>query len=297
MRRMAKLFLCALVFSCFIATSLASDLLSFGLPSARRKLRAIHLTQRWARVLLRVLRIKTDLTGSVSADLRGCLVVSNHQSYLDILVLVAHFPVQFVAKREVARWPLIGWMARLAGTLFIDRSSLRQSVRCADEVAAALAQGINVLVFPEGTSTNGLQVLPFKPMLLNAALAARAPVLPLTLNYVALNEQPLTLETRASCCWYGEMEFVSHFWRVLACQQITVALEIHPMFSPSQAITAHELARLAHEKVAHRFTTPPPTTSTTEALDTPDEFLLGALLLSLITHETDFLKEDQYGET
>ena len=112
MRRLMKLICCTLVFSAFIVSSLVSKWLALDASSAKHKARAIHLTQRCARILLWVIGIKIELTGSLPADLRGCLVVSNHQSYLDILVLVAHFPVQFVAKREVAAWQLAGHRRR-----------------------------------------------------------------------------------------------------------------------------------------------------------------------------------------
>lgn len=131
---------------------------------------------------------------------------------------------------------------------------------------------------------------------MNTALKAGVPVVPRTLNDVAINEQPLTFETRACCCWYGEMEFVHHFWQVLALRHIEVSLEAHPMLNPSPTTTAQELARLAHGKVASRFTAPPTTTSTTENSDSPSEFLLGAVLLSLVNHETNYLKESDYGE-
>lgn len=300
MRQFGKLILCGLVFGGFIGSSLLIHLVFCCTSSARRKQCVIALTQFGARVLLLILGIKTNLLQVPqrfsSLPSPGCLVVSNHQSYLDILALVAHFPVQFVAKREVSTWPVIGLMAKLAGTVFIDRSSPRQSVHCAGEIAESLRQGVSVLVFPEGTSTNGTAVLPFKPMLINAALKANAPVLPLTLQYASINEQPLTNETRALCCWYGEMEFVSHFWRVLALDQIKVSLEVHPVLNPPHTTTAKELARLAHEKVARRFAAPPTTTSTTESIDASTEFLLGAVLLSLVNHETNYLKEREYGE-
>ena len=300
MRQLGKLLLCGLVFGGFIGSSLLVNLMFCCLSLAKRQHCAIVLTQFWARVLLRLLGLKIRAPQPLQhfslLPAHGCLVVSNHQSYLDIVVLVAHLPVQFVAKLEVSHWPVIGLMAKLAGTIFIDRSSSRQSVRCAGEIAVSLQQGGQVLVFPEGTSTNGCQVLPFKPMLMNAALQARVPVLPLTLHYDSINEQPLTNEKRACCCWYGEMDFVSHFWRVLALKQIGISLEVHPMLNPPHSTTAQELARLAHEKVARRFIAPPTTTSTTENLDTANEFLLGAVLLSLINHETNYLKESEYGE-
>jgi lyso-ornithine lipid O-acyltransferase len=170
-------------------------------------------------------------------------------------------------------------------------------LQCAHEITASLQQGIPVLVFPEGTSTNGTEVLPFKPLLFCAAIHAGVPVLPLTLHYLAINEQPLDEQTRDLCCWHGEMEFVSHFWQMLALRRIEVFLEAHPVLNPPHNITAPELAHRAHKKVARRFTTTSASASTTtESLDAPSEFLLGALLMSLVNHESLSFEEGDYGE-
>lgn len=296
--RLLKLTACGAVFGGFIGASVLVKAILIFASSATQKRMAIYLTQIGAQVLLRILNIKIHFASPPSLPApQACLVVSNHQSYLDILVLVAHFPVQFVAKKEVRNWPLIGWMANLGNTIFIDRSSTRYGWRCANEIAASLQQGLPVLVFPEGTSTRGDEVLPFKSLLFCAALKTGSPVFPLTLQYTAINEQPLNDQTRDLCCWHGEMEFVSHFWNVLALHQIEVFLEAHEMLNPPHIITTQELARRAHEKVAHRFVAPATPTSTTgETIDAPGEFLLGAVLLSLVNHESYSLQEGEYGE-
>jgi 1-acyl-sn-glycerol-3-phosphate acyltransferase len=298
MMRVWKLTACGVVFTGFIGASLLTRIVLFSASSATRKRAAIGLTQTGARVLLRVLGITIHAPHILPhLPQQGCLVVSNHQSYLDILVLSAQFPVQFVAKKEVATWPLIGWMAKLGNTMFIDRGSTRHSLKCAHEIITSLQQGFPVLVFPEGTSTNGTEVLPFKSLLFCAAIKAGSPVLPLTLNYIATNGQPLNEQTRDLCCWHGEMDFVSHFWQMLTLRRIEVFLEAHPMLTPPHPITAPELAQRAHEKVARRFTTASATASTTaEPLDAPSEFLLGAVLMSLVNHESYSFEEGEYGE-
>jgi 1-acyl-sn-glycerol-3-phosphate acyltransferase len=286
-----------LIFAAFIGASLLAQIIFLVASSRLKKRAAIFLTQTGARVLLRVLGLTIHTPRALpTLPHTGCLVVSNHQSYLDILVLSAHFPVQFVAKKEVAAWPLIGWMAQLSNTIFIDRGSTRHSWQCAQAITTSLRQGVHVLVFPEGTSTAGTHVLPFKSLLFGAAHKADAPVLPLTLNYLAINEQPLKAQMRDLCCWHGEMEFVSHFWKVLSLRSIEVFLEAHTMLNPPHPVP-QELAQHAHEKVARRFTAPPTATSTTtEQLDATSEFLLGAVLMSLVNHEPYSLQEGDYGE-
>jgi 1-acyl-sn-glycerol-3-phosphate acyltransferase len=209
--RPARLIACLALFALFIAQSL---LIGFALRRAEevtRQRAVLSVMRRTARRLLAVLGVRVTRGATRDAPDFACLTVSNHQSYLDVLVIAAHYPARFVAKREVEAWPVIGLMARLCGTIFIDRDSLRQGALCAREVAASLGAGVGVQVFPEGTSTDGRGVLPFKPLLLSAALKARSPLLPLTINYVAANGKPPNAAARDVCCWHGEMEFVSHF--------------------------------------------------------------------------------------
>jgi 1-acyl-sn-glycerol-3-phosphate acyltransferase len=302
MKQAFKLILCGLSFGGFIGSAfLAVLVMSWASPVHQKKC-GIALTQFWARILLRIIGIQAISSRFAQrlfdVQTRGCLIVCNHQSYLDILALAAFFPVQFVAKREVRDWPVIGLIAKLAGTIFIDRSSTRQSMCCTLEIAQSLRQGLNVMVFPEGTSSNGLQVLPFKPMLMLAALKTQLPVLPLTLNYVSINQQPMTEKSLKLCCWYGEMEFIKHFWNVLAVRQIEVSLELHSMLNPPHPATSQELARLAHEKVASRFIAPPTTASTTsESLSNSNEFVFEGALMSLVSDENNYLQGVKYGET
>lgn len=294
--RLLKLTACGIVFGSFIGLAIVTKMVLILASSATQKQAVIYLTQIGARLLLRILGITIHFPAPFQLQSKqGCFVVSNHQSYLDILILAAHFPVQFVAKKEVSNWPIIGWMANLGQTIFIDRGSTRYSLQCANKIAAALQQGISVLVFPEGTSTNGTHVLPFKPLLFCAALKAGSPILPLTLHYRTINEQPLNDHNRDLCCWHGEMEFVSHFWNVLALQTIEVFLEAHEMLNPPHTVTSQELARRAQEKVA-RAAASAITSTTTETIDASGEFLLGAVLLSLVNHESYSLQEGEYGE-
>ncbi len=294
--RLLKLTACGIVFGSFIGSAIVTKMVLIFASSATQKQAVISLTQIGARLLLRILGITIHFPAPFRLPRQqGCFVVSNHQSYLDILILAAYFPVQFVAKKEVGSWPVIGWMANLGQTIFIDRGSTRYSLQCANQIAASLQQGISVLVFPEGTSTNGTHVLPFKSLLFCAALKADSPILPLTLNYRAINEQPLNDHNRDLCCWHGEMEFVSHFWDVLALQTIEVSLEAHDMLNPPHSFTAQELARHTQEKVA-RAAASATTPTITESIDASGEFLLGAVLLSLVNHESYSFEEGDYGE-
>jgi 1-acyl-sn-glycerol-3-phosphate acyltransferase len=138
------------------------------------------------------------------------LVVSNHLSYLDILILSAAMPCFFVAKMEIGGWPFFGKAARLGGTIFLDRSSLSSAMSVAEQMAERLKLPIPVLLFPEGTSTDGSQVLPFHPRLIDPATSTGVQITAAAVSYViegGVEEREL--------CWFGDTEFVPHLLKAL----------------------------------------------------------------------------------
>jgi 1-acyl-sn-glycerol-3-phosphate acyltransferase len=135
----------------------------------------------WARRLLAILGVR--LQASALSIAPGSLVIANHVSWLDAVVLRALLDARFVAKREARRWPLLGWMLERNGTLFIERRPCRDLLRLNAEVAALLARGESVAAFPEGTSTEGAGVLEFKPALFEPAVRGGHPVRALALAY------------------------------------------------------------------------------------------------------------------
>ena len=130
--------------------------------------------QRHSRRVLKIFKLEPRVAGPVPT--RG-LLVSNHLGYLDILVLASITPAVFVSKREIKSWPVVGWLAQMGGTLFVNRERRVQVGRVNDEIQAALNQGALVVLFPEGTSSNGQTVLPFKSSLLEPAAQSSASAL------------------------------------------------------------------------------------------------------------------------
>lgn len=152
---------------------------------------------------LRVLGVRVEEQG---APVHGAFIAANHLGYLDILVLSARIPVVFVAKREVRGWPLFGWFAERAGTRFIDRTKLGDVVRVGAELGPLIAEGLSVLVFLEGTSSDGRGVLPFKPSLLEPAVRGDWPVAAASLDY----EVPSGRSVADEVCWWGDMTLPPH---------------------------------------------------------------------------------------
>ena len=138
------------------------------------------------------------------------LVVANHLSYLDIAILAATMPCCFVSKMEVIRWPFFGKAARAGGTIFLDRSSPASSNNAAREISERLAQNIPVLLFPEGTSTDGSQVLRFHSRLIQPAIELGAPVTAAAVRYTPGGNIP-----ERELCWFGDSLFLPHLFKLL----------------------------------------------------------------------------------
>jgi 1-acyl-sn-glycerol-3-phosphate acyltransferase len=162
-----------------------------------------------ARGILRSLGIHYSVEGQPPT--RG-LVVSNHLSYIDILVLGAEMPCFFVAKIEIGGWPYFGRAARCGGTIFVDRSSLASALSVAEQMAERLKMPIPVpvLLFPEGTSTDGSEVIRFHSRLIDPATSLGVPITTASVRYVLEDGVP-----ERELCWYGDETFVNHMWKVL----------------------------------------------------------------------------------
>lgn len=143
------------------------------------------------------------------------LIVSNHLSYLDVLILAARQPMVFVAKSEVRRWPVIGWLTQCAGTQFVQRQLKSDVVRMVGRMHSLLAQGLVVTLFPEGTSSNGSAVLPFRSPLLAAASRLGLPACPVWLGYHVEGGNAAN-----DVCFWGDMSLVPHLARLASRPKI-----------------------------------------------------------------------------
>ena len=180
-------------------------------------LRSKRLPWIYHRILCKLLGIKITVEGTSPTG--AALLVANHVSWLDIPVLSAVRPVSFIAKREVGTWPLFGWMAKLQRTVFVDRENRHSTGGKRSEIAARLQHGDCLVLFPEGTSSDGTQVLPFKSSYFGAVEGLDTPVVPVTIFY---HGQPKFYS------WYGDMDLVPHLWAVVKAGPIRVKVTFHP---------------------------------------------------------------------
>ena len=186
-----------------------------GMDNAQRS----DQVQRWSRQMLRALGITLHLEGQ--APQHGPLMlVANHLSWLDILVVHAARHCRFVSKSEVHHWPLIGPMAAAGGTLFIERASRRDAMRVVHHMATALESGDMLAIFPEGTTGDGSVLLPFHANLVQAAISAHAPVMPVGLRYVQADGQPST-----AVLYIGDDTLVGSVWRTLGAPAFTARVK------------------------------------------------------------------------
>jgi 1-acyl-sn-glycerol-3-phosphate acyltransferase len=254
MRRVARLagFLALCLFFLVSVASAQPALLCFSRPARMRFVAgSVRL---WARACLRILGLKINVhrpLGDLQSTRR--LLVSNHQSYLDVIIIASIFPTLFVAKVEVGRWPLFGWLSKLGGTIFVDREDARSGVKCAYRVSRALRDGVNVQVFPEATTGDGSTVLPFNGLFFASAVRSQAPVLPLTIKFQSVNGTTADREALDTVCWYGDMNFARHFWNLLNIESAEVSLMIDESIKPARAQRAKDLARLARERIFRSF--------------------------------------------
>lgn len=143
------------------------------------------------------------------------LVVANHIGWLDIVAVASTIPVSFVAKSEVEGWPVVGLLARLHKTIFVDRTRRTDTRRTSHQMSARLAQGHPVLLFAEGTSGIGTHVLPFRSALIGAGLTAQAAIQPLAIAYIKISGLPLSRSERRQIAWIGDMDISDNLGAIL----------------------------------------------------------------------------------
>lgn len=185
--------------------------------SARRSAWRARMFSSWSAVLLKILGVRLEVSGAPPRA--PFYLVSNHMGYLDILVLASQLEAVFVAKAEVAEWPVLGPLCKSMDTIFIDRSLRRDISRVLDETRQALERGDGVVVFPEGTSSGGDEVRRFLPSLLATPAKLRQPVHFSTLAYSTPEGEPAA---RRAVCWWDNMTFPDHIWRLMGLSRIHV---------------------------------------------------------------------------
>ncbi|MBL7987944.1 MAG: 1-acyl-sn-glycerol-3-phosphate acyltransferase [Chlorobi bacterium] len=206
----------------------------------------------WSRLISWMMGLRVVVRGRRHPDSR--LFVGNHVSYLDILVSGSAIGGVFVSRHDVKDWPVMGIFARISGTIFLDRSSLRSAIASAKGMVDKMHQGAHITLFPEGGTTEGGRVDSFKPFLFNTVAGSDVMVQPFVILYTHIAGQPTTLANRDFAYWYNPDEpFLPHAWKVLQLRSITAQFHfLPPLPSPASAdkVVLRSYAESVQQRVA-----------------------------------------------
>jgi 1-acyl-sn-glycerol-3-phosphate acyltransferase len=253
---MIKCFLKA--FSLILALSffvLVSTTLLIFLPETnhRRKL-LVHWMHHCSRLILQILDVHYWVEYRTGASpTEGSLLLANHVSYVDALLLAAQYPSVFVTSVEIKESFPIGWLAKCAGCCFVERRKLNTVKADISEMRGLLESGFNVVLFPEGTTSDGTAILPFKRSLLEAAVGFSYPVLPICINYRYCNGEQLSLETSHLLFYFGDMKLSTQLVRLLGVSEVLAELIILPPLSPVHKSCRRTLASASYQSIREVF--------------------------------------------
>ncbi len=230
-----------------VASGCARVAVLYPLVSARtqRKIRA-----RWSRRLLQVLGVELSAEGPLPRP--GQLLVSNHISWVDVFVINAISPLGFVCKDDVRGWPVLGWLVARNDTVFICRTSRRSASDVRDQLVGSLSCGRSVMVFPEGTTTDGRSVLPFRAAMFQAAIDAGRAVKPVRLRYLDHHG-----ELSDATTFIGETTFWQSVCRIARAPRTFARVELLPALA-THGLTRQHLARVSHATVSGNAEQEPP---------------------------------------
>lgn len=203
--------------------------------------------QEWSKRLLKIFHIELVVQGATLLENTPHLIASNHISWIDIHVINAFRPIRFVAKSEVEGWPIFGWMAKQLGTVFIRRDSARHARQVVGQMAEVLKTE-SICIFPEGTSTIGDLVLPFKPNLFESAIEAQAPVFPLAVQYLSKT----TGMRSVSAAFIGDMGLLESMSNIIKNRSLVAQITVLPSYSSRYQAPADrkQLANYCQESIA-----------------------------------------------
>jgi len=181
-------------------------------------------------LFLKILNIKIQLIGEIYTAKPG-LLVSNHASWIDISILSSLTNISFIAKSEVSSWPIFGFLAKMQDTLFIERKSIKASKQ-KNEIKDILSKGKRLVLFPEGTSSDGNRVLNFKSSLFSVAecdsnIEDVYAIQAITICYKGLNGLPMSRSERPYLSWWGDMGLISHLWNMLSFKSADIIVIAH----------------------------------------------------------------------
>jgi 1-acyl-sn-glycerol-3-phosphate acyltransferase len=212
----------------------------------RGRRRVVRLTRILCLALMRILAIRCRVDGLEQLGSRGdrpLLILPNHISYVDVVVLNAILPSVFVTSREIEQTPVLGWITRAAGCAFVERRHVWSVQSDIVQIADVLNRGHSVTLFLEGSTSDGERLLEFKKSLLEAALRSSCRVIPICLEYERVSE----------VAWYGDMTFFPHLWRLMRSRTIEARVSVLSEVAFRTHKSRKLIAREVRTRIAERF--------------------------------------------
>lgn len=199
----------------------------------------------------RLFNIKIDY--QLSQIPKGSLLISNHLSYTDILVIASKVPTLFVTSKEMKNTPFLGWITQLGECLYVDRKSHKNLNHEVEIIQDTLAHGFNVLIFPEATTSDGVTLKPFRSSLLKVADGSSRPLFTYCLKYHRLNGKPMTSEQQNQIAWNDDKGFVPHVLMLMAQSSIGAELKELEVLYPTSFVDRKSLTEHLYQKISHHY--------------------------------------------
>lgn len=182
---------------------------------------------KYSGLMCRILNIKVEIKNKPADNFVG-LIVGNHMGFVDILVMCSMMPNLFITSQEMHETPVLGLITEFGGCVYVDRRSRNNIMKELEDVVEYLRIGFRVVLYPEATSHNGEEILPFKRTLLTSAAFAGVPVLPYTFNFKSIDGEPFSRKNRDSVCYYGDIPFYTSLWNTLKLKEVICTVEFLP---------------------------------------------------------------------
>ncbi|MBY0416179.1 MAG: 1-acyl-sn-glycerol-3-phosphate acyltransferase [Bdellovibrionales bacterium] len=227
--------------------------ISFGFNFEKARPYLVHVISIASKYGLKVFNVEVRKTFAPIDPSENFLIVSNHLTYLDVLIISTHFPTSFVTSQEMKETPFLGQICLLGGCLFVERRKRSGLANEVKELSNALVEGINVAIFPEATSTNGEAVIRFKRPLFQAAMSSHSKILPVCLNYRTLDGEKITLKNRDSVFWYDDTPFIKHVLRLFSHKKIVAEFSVMSPIDTSTFVDKSDLAEHCYNLIGQEF--------------------------------------------
>lgn len=238
--------------STFFVLAIVINIFLFPSDFFKRKI-LTKLSATISKILLKFLGFHLKLKGTPPSN-NGTLVIGNHMSYLDILIYLSFFECLFVTSVETKEKPFLGQITSLAGCLFVERRNPRNLPNELKTIKKYFDNNLSVCIFPEGTSSNGSSILPFKKSLFQLPLETKCPIQPIVLNYTSIDGKDFNEKTCDLVCWHGDHQpFFKHLFTLFTLKKVEASLEILPQIDSSQFESRKEIADYCYQVLTDSY--------------------------------------------